>query len=159
MHQLREGTVDQLSVKKAFPRLALTLPASLVGRLQPYPMNETQASETESAKKMEREKEKDMRNDRSRDASDPKRLGKNTSANAALFTLQILQKYLDEFSRGEPLGNMPKANGAPDVLVPKLAGPIYAHSIGLLNSLNAQMTDLERVRDTPIPVSKNTESC
>lgn len=33
----------------------------------------------------------------------------------------------------------------------KLSGPLYAHSIGLLNTLTSQLTELERLRDTPIP--------
>lgn len=33
----------------------------------------------------------------------------------------------------------------------KLSGPVFAHSVGLLNTLSSQLTELERLRDTPIP--------
>ncbi|KAJ1023918.1 hypothetical protein NDA13_004752 [Ustilago tritici] len=60
----------------------------------------------------------------------------NSSPNLALSSLLHLQQSLDAFH--------------PTSL---LTSPVYAHSIGLVNSLTSHMTELERVRDTPIPLS------
>ena len=63
----------------------------------------------------------------------------STTPNLALTSLVLLQQSLDAFHADS-----------------QLTGPVYAHSIGLLNSLSAHMTELERVRDTPIPLSVST---
>ncbi|TKY84832.1 hypothetical protein EX895_005912 [Sporisorium graminicola] len=63
----------------------------------------------------------------------------STNSNLALISLVLLQQSLDTLhSRSQ------------------LTSPVYAHSIGLLNSLSTHMTELERVRDTPIPLSVST---
>ncbi|KAF6767562.1 Bestrophin/UPF0187 [Kalmanozyma brasiliensis GHG001] len=59
--------------------------------------------------------------------------------NLALTSLILLQQSLDDFHSSS-----------------LLCGPVYAHSIGLLNSLSSHMTDLERIRDTPIPFAVST---
>ncbi|CAO1622120.1 unnamed protein product [Parajaminaea phylloscopi] len=59
----------------------------------------------------------------------------------ALDLLRALQAELNRFQQG--------IGGArPEV---RLTGPIFAHCIGLLNTLSSQLTELERLRDTPMP--------
>ncbi|CAO1626951.1 unnamed protein product [Jaminaea pallidilutea] len=42
-----------------------------------------------------------------------------------------------------------KLSGCDEMLT--LSGPVFAHCTGLLNTLNAQSAELERLRDTPMP--------
>lgn len=63
----------------------------------------------------------------------------NSSANLALTSLVLIQRSLDTLHSTS-----------------QLTAPVYAHSIGLLKSLTAHMSELERVRDTPIPLSVPT---
>lgn len=62
--------------------------------------------------------------------------GSTISTNLALTSLVTLQRSLDAFHASSAL-----------------AAPVYAHCIGLFNSLTSHMTELERIRDTPIPPS------
>ncbi|KAN0065149.1 hypothetical protein ACQY0O_001646 [Thecaphora frezii] len=74
------------------------------------------------------------------------------TAHCALATLMHLQSKLDRF-HAEGQSQPAASSTRPRPPLPKLTGPIYAHCIGLLNSLSSQMAELERVRDTPIPLS------
>ena len=68
--------------------------------------------------------------------------GSTVSTNLALSALVLLQQSIDGF-HAKPATSS----------TAWLSGPVYAHSIGLLNSLSVHMTELERIRDTPIPLA------
>ncbi|EPQ26940.1 uncharacterized protein PFL1_05574 [Pseudozyma flocculosa PF-1] len=113
-----------------------------------------------ATKSGERKREIDMLNNdppaslrhRSRPARDGE--GRILSNHCALSTLVHLQGKLDRFhgEAGQAQSSKSTAGDA-TARAPKLSGPVYAHSIGLLNSISSQMAELERVRDTPIPLS------
>lgn len=64
-------------------------------------------------------------------------------SNLASDLLRELQLRLGMFHRGI------KISGCDEMLT--LSGPVFAHCTGLLNTLNAQSAELERLRDTPMP--------
>lgn len=66
----------------------------------------------------------------------PSASSRSSDKNLALISLVILQRSLDTLHSSS-----------------LLASPVYAHCIGLLNSLSSHTTELERIRDTPIPLS------
>lgn len=79
----------------------------------------------------------------------------------AMDLLRALQAELNQFHEGVTSSPSAieaierKSIDAPNINEPqhhlKLSGPIFAHSSGLLNTLEAQLTELERLRDTPMP--------
>lgn len=84
-------------------------------------------------------------------------------SNLALDILRELQIGLNDLHRGvngdewglEPAfkdTTPPEASPSPSAHPHiALSGPLFAHSIGLLNTLSMQLTDLERLRDLAIP--------
>lgn len=89
-----------------------------------------------TAKEQEQKKGKQMVNVDSPHIIRPLTHSTRNSTNLALSALVLLQQSIDSFHRSE-----------------MLSSPVYAHSIGLINSLSSHMTELERIRDTPIPLS------
>lgn len=87
--------------------------------------------------------------------------GRITPQELALDLLRVLQAELNAFHRGVTaaglhLSTEGTAAGGPSSDLSssgefRLAGPIFAHCTGLLNTLNMQVTELERLRDTPMP--------
>ncbi|SPO26444.1 uncharacterized protein UTRI_04033 [Ustilago trichophora] len=90
-------------------------------------------------KAREEEKRKQMANLNSPHLIQPLTHTSPSKSNLALTSLVVLQQSLNSFH----------GDSSP------LTGPVYAHSIGLLNGLNSHMTELERIRDTPIPLAVN----
>ncbi|CBQ73654.1 conserved hypothetical protein [Sporisorium reilianum SRZ2] len=101
--------------------------------------SETNENDTAS----DQEKRKQLANLNSphtfREAAHATHRSDSSTANLALTSLVLLQQALDSLHSTS-----------------QLASPVYAHSIGLLNGLSSHMTELERVRDTPIPLSVST---
>lgn len=111
-----------------------TFPPALVAaanrRHQPASASPQRSTETEKRKQIE--------NLNSPHIIRPPPFGSSTSSspNLAFSSLVHIQQSLDAFHSTS-----------------LLSGPVYAHSIGLVNSLTSHMTELERIRDTPIPLS------
>lgn len=72
--------------------------------------------------------------------------GSVVPSNVPLDLLRVLQTRLNE------LHDTQTQTSERDVQ-PKLNGPCFAHCIGLLNTLTSTMTELEQIRDTPIPLA------
>nr|CDI54074.1 conserved hypothetical protein [Melanopsichium pennsylvanicum 4] len=143
MHEMRG---IPLSLRSSSSELTGLLRDDLISLLPPALVaavnrqNADPAARTSPNKASEEEKRKQMANLNSPHIIQSLAHSNASSVNLALASLVLLQQHLDHFHESTVL-----------------SGPIYAHSIGLVNSLSLHMTELERVRDTPIPhaVSKH----
>ncbi|KAJ9479714.1 hypothetical protein PHBOTO_003213 [Pseudozyma hubeiensis] len=113
------------------------LPQPLKDLAQRHRDNHDEAEEEDTAGVAEKRKQLDNLNpppDVQPAVSHP--LPSSVVTNLALSSLVLIQRSLDALHTSHTL-----------------ASPVYAHCIGLLNGLSSHMTELERIRDTPIPLS------
>lgn len=116
-----------------------TLPPALVAaanqrREQPSSSSPQRSTETEKRKQLENLNS--SHTFQSPPSSTHSSSSSSSSPNLAFSSLVHIQQSLDAFHSAS-----------------LLTGPVYAHSIALVNSLTSHMTELERIRDTPIPLS------
>ncbi|ETS60000.1 hypothetical protein PaG_05991 [Moesziomyces aphidis] len=152
MYEMRARSLELSSGRSSLVRSDLidALPPAIIAATHRHRCSIPSANEADKAAEVE--KSRLMQNTASPHALRPRaRSARDThggviSTNLALTALVVLQQSLDALHRGSPSHR----NGAGEGL---LSSPVYAHSIGLVNALSGHMTDLERIRDTPIPLS------
>lgn len=118
------------------------LPPALIALANVQPSDPT--AQPPANKAGETERQKQLQNLNSPHIIHPPTRIHPTSTNLALTSLVLLQQNLNAFHGAAAQQSQSSAS---------LSGPVYAHSIGLLNGLSGHMTELERVRDTPIPLA------